>query len=147
MGKLKNGFNRDPIQIEIECDKKTANKNKSITTTFSSDKYKSISLKKSEGDWPDEMLISWDKGDFDFIFMENIRHKKKNKVIKFKFKFKKSICKKINPKEIDDFEIQIKSTSAKEIEQGIGTYNDPDTTVTIGEAQPGIPPHEKKKKV
>jgi hypothetical protein len=78
MAKLKNGFNRGPIQIE--CDKTTANKYESITTTFSSDKYKSISLKKSEGDWPDEMWISWNEGDFDFIFMENIRHKKKTKV-------------------------------------------------------------------
>lgn len=132
---LKNGFKKYYIELEYKGE-----------ITLDPNKYKSIRLKKSEGDWPDEMWIYWDKGNFDFIFMENIRHKKKNKSKVIKFKFKKPICKQINPKEIDEFEIQIKRTSAKETEQGIVTTNDPDTTVTIGDAKDTESPVNKKKK-
>jgi len=135
MDHLKNDFQNQKLQIEIECDGKIANKGGNvidIEANFSCDKYKSIRIIKDNGDWPDEMWISWDNGNFDLITEEIISHIKKDKEISLSFK------KEFDPTKIDDFEIQIKRMPS--------ITADPDTTVTIGEAKPGESTPGKKKK-
>jgi hypothetical protein len=137
MAKLKNLFHK--YKIRIECDGKKAKKSgDSIKIKLNPAKYKSIRIKKKKGDWPERMKIFWDKDAFDFIFPEIIKYNNKNEE---KFSIPPEYR-----EEIDDFEIQIKINLPNERDQEREEFTDPGTTVTIGDAPPGNPPVEKKKK-
>jgi hypothetical protein len=135
MDKLKNGFDHPGIKLVYGFFPVTHSGKK---VTFPADKYKPIRIKKKSGVWPDQMSIKCDINHFDFIFPEIIQHEKNNEIY---FSISQEYRSKIN-----SFEIQIKKISPNGEDQGTVSVNDPDTTVTIGDAPPGDSSGNKKKK-